>query len=168
MKTNLDSVFWSVKIFQNNFQNKLVTFVTLCHNLKSQKSNFYNWISITWQNSIGCKPIRSQYFDWVAYWCSKGQKNISDFLFLFTGSHDSPIWLIRMTHISQYYLSDEQRISPVKRGFKLTLIRSWYQPIRERELRVNLVADHQKNILECFDDDSYWWTNQIGQNNIFY
>ena len=73
-----------------------------------------------------------------------------------------------MTHISQYYLSDEQRISPVKRGFKLTLIRSWYQPIRERELRVNLVADHQKNILECFDDDSYWWSNQITRNNIFY
>ena len=47
--------------------------MTLCHNLKSQKSNFYYWISITWQNSIWCKPIKIQYFDWVAYWCTKGR-----------------------------------------------------------------------------------------------
>ena len=91
---------------------KTVTIVTLCHNLKSQKSNFYNWISITWQNSIGCKPIRSEYFDWVAYWCSRGQNFISDFLLLYTGSHDSPIWLITdfMSHIGKHYLSNGQNI----------------------------------------------------------
>ena len=36
------------KIISKKFP-KIVTIVTLCHNIKSQKSNFYNWISITWQ-----------------------------------------------------------------------------------------------------------------------
>ena len=112
---------------------KTVTIVTLCHNLKSQKSNFYNWISITWQNSIGCKPIRSEYFDWVAYWCSRGQNFISDFLLLYTGSHDSPLWLITdfMSHIGKHYQMDQ-----IERVFRLNLIRSWSCPIRERKVSI--------------------------------
>ena len=79
-------------------------------------------MNITRKNSIGCKPIRSQYFDWVAYWCSRGQNFISDFLLLYTGSHDSPIWLINvfMDHIGQHYLSNgSKKGSTIWEGFQI-------------------------------------------------
>ena len=142
--------------------------MTLCHNLKSQKSNFYNWISITWQNSIGCKPIRSQYFDWVAYWCSRGQNFISDFLLLYTGSHDSPIWLITnfMSHIGKHYLSNGPNIGVYHwRGFSDWF---WFALGLVQLESGKIRSDHQKHIWECSDDGSHWLTNQITQNNIFY